>query len=186
MLMSPYFRIIMSFVLKLETLALNAVRGYGFVTNHELIPSMLHSKLQLIDLVNGEYGSSDSIDVVSHIEVVYNGEILNLRFNVFHDVLEISLVENEKVPLIKKLLYSIEMDNTSEMGVEISMEKNCSIVTLHSEDSKWHWRLLLEIKLDENNQKILTLGRQLSRKIQFKNRKWIGHCKEKVSVFESC
>ena len=186
MLMSSHFRIVMSAVLKLEVLAMTAISEYGFITNSELIPSTLHSKLQMINLVNGEYRSTDSNDVVSHIEVVYNGEMLKLNFNIFNNVIEIAVVENEKVPMNQKLLYSIEMDDKSEMGTEVSIEKNCSIVTLESEDSKWHWRLVLQIQMDETNQKKLTLRRRLSRKIQFKNRKWIGNCKEKVSIFESC
>lgn len=165
---------------------MTAISEYGFITNSELIPSTLHSKLQMINLVNGEYRSTDSNDVVSHIEVVYNGEMLKLNFNIFNNVIEIAVVENEKVPMNQKLLYSIEMDDKSEMGIEVSIEKNCSIVTLESEDSKWHWRLVLQIQMDETNQKKLTLRRRLSRKIQFKNRKWIGNCKEKVSIFESC
>ena len=175
----------MATIYKLETLSLQAVRLNCILTNYDIIPAILHDKRQLVDSVNGHFESIDNIDIISHIAIDYNGEVAMFSFKIYGNVYKITMVEDKPMLLNRQLLYSHGMAPESQMALKISKSESKHSVSISSEDLQWKWELKMVFEECIQNPKTLRLQGKSRRKMMFKNKVWIGNCKESISMFVS-
>ena len=138
----------MTRVLRLEQICLNIVMKLNMEISIENIPIQLVKTIEKMKTINGNFITQDKMDRISSIGINYDGETVDLSFNIHNNIHKVSCKEDKTIPVNPALLFLTTLHQEAVMKVEIDMNVNATTVKLSSKDSLWDWNLCLEVRYD--------------------------------------
>ena len=131
---------------KLEKICLQIVIDLGIEVSSATIPAPLVKKIKEMKAINGQYITQDHMDKISSIGIKYDGETIDLNFEIYGSFHKVSCKKQVAVPLNPALLFLTQLDIDAELKIDILFDVNATTVELSSNDSKWKWNLCLEVR----------------------------------------
>ena len=137
---------------KLETLCLTQAMAFGQIspsTRSEDLPVSLIKKIRKIQLINGKFLTKDNVDIISRINMDYDGE--DLIFDIESRSKSIRFKFKSEVPILldHRLMDGClgDIDSNTELGLNVMLNDNYVVVEISAEESKWKWSLKFQIML---------------------------------------
>ena len=131
---------------RLENICLKIVMDLNIKISSENIPAQLVKKIKEMKTINGNYITQDKMDKISTIDINYDGEMVDLTFNIHGNVHKVSCKEQMTIPINPALMFLTTLDQGAVMKVKIDTKGDATTVQLSSNDSLWEWTLCLEVR----------------------------------------
>ena len=135
---------------KLETLCLKQAMALGQIspsTRSEDLPVSLIKKMRKIQLINGEFLTQDNVDIISRINMDYDGE--DLIFEIESRSKSIRFTFKSEVPILldHRLMDGCfgDIDPNTKLRLNVMLDNNFLVVEMSAEESKWKWSLKFQI-----------------------------------------
>ena len=135
---------------KLETLCLKQAMALAQIspsTRSEDLPVSLIKKMRKIQLINGEFLNQDNVDIISRINMDYDGE--DFIFDIESRSKSIWFKFKSEVPILldHRLMDGClgDIDLNTKLGLNVMLNNNFVVVEISAEESKWKWSLRFQI-----------------------------------------
>ena len=137
---------------KLETLCLKRAMALGQIspsTRSEDLPDSLIKKMRKIQLINGEFLTQDNVDIISMINMNYDGE--DMIFEIESRSRSIRFKFKSEVPILldHRLMDGClgDIDSNTKLDLNVKLNNTFVVVEISAEESKWKWSLRFQIML---------------------------------------
>ena len=137
---------------KLETLCLKQAMALGKIspsTRSEDLPVNLIKKMRKMQLINGEFWTEDNVDIISRINMDYDGEDFMFDIESRFKSIKFNFKSEDPVPLDHRLMDGCfgDIDSNTKLGLIVTLTNNFVVVEISAEESKWKWSLKFQIRL---------------------------------------